>query len=70
MQKKQGNKIPDHPVVTGNFYFKYNSKHFSERIIVGLFWDSIRQLAVGLDYTSILNVGCGEGFLTNLLYEI
>lgn len=55
------------PVLEGNFYSKYDSKYFLERLVVKYFLKRIKEFLSGLECKNILDVGCGEGYITNMV---
>lgn len=51
---------------SGN-YKKYNNKNPLMGMVVSRFLNQVKQLADSINVSKILDVGCGEGFVTNVL---
>jgi 2-polyprenyl-3-methyl-5-hydroxy-6-metoxy-1,4-benzoquinol methylase len=50
---------------SGNLYNKYETRRFLERIAVKGFIMAFRKLLGGFQLSRVLDVGCGEGYLTH-----
>jgi len=57
-------------LVTGNYYNKYETKNIIEKYLMSRFFGSIANLLRGINYTNILDVGCGEGYEINQIYYL
>ena len=55
--------------VFGNYYDKYNSTNLVEKMIMNNFFRSLESFLRRLNPKNILEVGCGEGVMSNHLYE-
>ncbi len=51
----------------GNLYDKFNTKNPIARILINRYKKSIEELCTLDQFNNILEVGCGEGFLTELI---
>lgn len=54
----------------GNFYDKYNSKNIIEKTIMKNFFNNIKIAIDSIEFSSMLDVGCGEGYITEFIYQI
>lgn len=54
----------------GNFYDKYNSKNIIEKTIMKNFFNNIHNAIDSLEFSSLLDVGCGEGYVTEFIFQI
>ncbi|MBS3970718.1 MAG: methyltransferase domain-containing protein [Clostridia bacterium] len=62
--------MKDQEVITGNFYNKYKTKNFIERKLVYNFINSIQNALEDINFTKVLDAGCGEGYITNIISNI
>lgn len=62
--------MKDQEVITGNFYNKYKTKNFIERKLVYNFINNIQNALEGINFTKVLDAGCGEGYITNIISNI
>jgi len=51
--------------IYGNYYDKYGSKNPAARILTDNFIKNVKAILKPLDYSNMLDIGCGEGFITN-----
>jgi len=56
-------------VIAGNFYNKYGTKNFIEKRMMKSFFDAVKDILRDLKPLKILEVGAGEGFMAQLVYE-
>ncbi len=56
--------------IFGNLYNKYGSKNPLVKWVTGNFVDELMRIIEGIAPVSILDVGCGEGFITTRLHRI
>lgn len=65
-------QIIENGVYAGNWYDKYDSKNPIAKLLMQNFLRTIRDLLTPIknDITSITEIGCGEGHLTNYLYSL
>ena len=54
----------------GNYYPKFSTRNPISRLLVSGFKQSLRDLTASLGATSVLEVGCGEGFLAEFMMDI
>jgi len=52
-------------MIYGNYYDKYGSNNKIESFIVSNYFKKLQILLKDLDYKTILDIGCAEGFVTN-----
>lgn len=55
--------------IMGNLYNKYHTRNPVARLLFDNFLRTMRKLTASVPATSILEVGCGEGYLTDLLSQ-
>ena len=53
----------------GNYFDKYNSKNIVVKKIMNGFFSDMADLLKGLDYTTVLDGGCGEGHVADFIYH-
>ena len=53
----------------GNYYPKYTSENFLVKKIMGGFFSSINSLIRTIPFSSMLDVGCGEGFISSYISQ-
>jgi len=65
-------KLLENGVPIGNWYDKYNTQNPVARYLVRNFLRTIKELLdpIKNDITSITDVGCGEGYLTNHIHTL
>jgi ubiquinone/menaquinone biosynthesis C-methylase UbiE len=51
--------------IYGNYYDKYGSKNPAARILTDNFIKNIKSILKPLDYSNMLDIGCGEGYITS-----
>jgi ubiquinone/menaquinone biosynthesis C-methylase UbiE len=56
--------------IYGNYYDKYGSKNIIEKYLVKRYQRNLKELLSSVTPESILDVGCGEGFITDQLYRV
>ncbi len=54
----------------GNYYNKYSNKNFLVKHIMSEFFRSIKKLLSLIDYSNVFDAGCGEGYVTNFIYNL
>lgn len=55
------------PIISGNIYNKYESKNIIVRHLVKNFLNTVYDFLKQLEINKILEVGCGEGYLTSYI---
>ncbi len=55
------------PIVLGNVYNKYESRNPVARRLLRGYFDALSELTAELQPSTVLEVGCGEGYLTRTL---
>lgn len=55
--------------VPGNYYDKYHTKNPIARLLMNGFIGSLKNCLDQIQVTRVLDAGCGEGELTNLVYQ-
>ena len=63
-EKNMVNYIP-----VGNYYNKYKSKNFIEQIIMRNFFKKFNLLLGNIKPKNILEIGCGEGYISKYVYD-
>jgi 2-polyprenyl-3-methyl-5-hydroxy-6-metoxy-1,4-benzoquinol methylase len=53
--------------IGGNYYDKHNSKNLIVKILMKNFYNTILDFVKKEDISSMVDIGCGEGHLTNIL---
>lgn len=53
----------------GNFYDKYNNKNFIVKKIMGGFFDAIENILSEISFETVLETGCGEGYVSEFIYK-
>ncbi len=53
--------------IYGNYYNKYGTKNPIERYLVNRYHKTLKEILLSIDPHKILDIGCGEGFITNQL---
>ena len=53
----------------GNYFDKYNSKNAIVKRIMNQFFSDMRALLKDLNYTKVLDAGCGEGHIADFIYR-
>lgn len=61
--------VGHHGITTGNVYDKYNTTNPVARMLMDGFLRTFDQLLQTIPFDSVLEVGCGEGHLTNHLLQ-
>ena len=64
------NRKDTNEIIFGNVYNKYTSKNPIVRVMMRNFHRSVSSLLVPLKCKKVVEVGCGEGYLTNFIREI
>ena len=54
----------------GNYYDKYGSKNFIVKHIMNGYYDNFKLLILSKTFKNILDVGCGEGIITNYIKSL
>ncbi len=54
----------------GNFFNKYDSRNFILKKIMNGFFNKLKHLLSLADYRNIIDVGCGEGYVANYIYNL
>lgn len=55
--------------IGGNFFDKHNSKNFIIQNLMNNFYQTFLELIGNEKFNSILDIGCGEGHFTNLIWQ-
>ncbi len=53
----------------GNFFDKYSSKNFIVKRIMQDFHNSLDEMLALINFSTILDAGCGEGYISKYIYE-
>lgn len=53
-----------------NYFNKYKSSNFIIKIIMKKFFSSIDNLLSLISYKTVYEAGCGEGEISNFIYEL
>ena len=69
MKQKKLNNL-DNTNYFGNFYDRFNTKNPLAKLIMYYYIKSIKSLVFPLDIDNILEVGCGEGHLTQIIHDL
>jgi len=59
----------EEPFIYGNLYDKYSSQNKLEKLIVKRFLKNLKNIIASLDTRNLLDIGCGEGFITDFIYK-
>jgi 2-polyprenyl-3-methyl-5-hydroxy-6-metoxy-1,4-benzoquinol methylase len=54
----------------GNYYNKYETNNGIENKIMGYFWKNMRDLLNAIDFSSVYEAGCGEGYVSEYLSRV
>ena len=54
--------------IYGNYFNKYSSKNNIYNFFVNKFIDELKKLLSLIEYKNLLDVGCGEGYITNEIF--
>jgi 2-polyprenyl-3-methyl-5-hydroxy-6-metoxy-1,4-benzoquinol methylase len=54
----------------GNYYNKYETNNGIEHKIMGYFWKNMRDLLNTIDFSSVYEAGCGEGYVSEYLSRV
>jgi len=54
----------------GNYYNKYESKNIITNKVMKDFFEAFSSILKSLDYKSVFEVGAGEGYVTNFIYNL
>jgi ubiquinone/menaquinone biosynthesis C-methylase UbiE len=57
----------EEPFIYGNLYDKYSSQNRLEKLVVKRFLKNLKKLIIPLGARNLLDVGCGEGFITDFI---
>lgn len=54
----------------GNYYNKYESKNPIAKLLMTGFFNSMQELLCNINYDTIYEAGCGEGYVTNFIANL